>query len=66
LAPPTRRLFTSSTGVTVFTACSSTSTGGFPVRSPMRSSTSYTIFSAVDFLPRLITLLITWVTSGEL
>ena len=52
--------------MTVFTACSSTSTGGRPVFSPIRSSAEYTMVSAVDFFPRAITLLITCVTRGEL
>src|SRR5918994_1261457 len=65
VAPPTRRERTSSTGVSALIETSSASTGSLPVRSLRIASASYTIRSAVDFLPSSITRLMTWVTSLE-
>ena len=52
---------------------SSASTGSLPVRSERIASASYTIRSAVDFLPSSITLLMTcwtsferWIASGSI
>src|SRR3954465_4962260 len=65
VAPPTRRERTSSTGVSALIDASSCSIGSLPERSPMIDSASYTMRSAVDFLPSSMTLLITCWTRRE-
>src|SRR6202020_2664212 len=61
VAPPTRRDLTSTTGLTLSSACCSTAMASTPAAplffSLMRSMAPYTIFSAADFLPRSITIL---------
>src|SRR6202046_157493 len=61
VAPPTRRDLTSTTGLTLSRACCSTAIASTPAAplffSLMRSMAPYTIFSAADFLPRSLTML---------
>src|SRR5690606_40531281 len=56
VAPPTRRDFTSTDGEMLPSAFSTTSSG-FGFFSPITSMAPYTIFSATDFLPLYITML---------
>ena len=65
VAPPTRRLFTSSTGRTFSTARLTVATGSVPVLRSISVSASYTIFSDNDRLPRCRSLFTSWVTTTD-
>src|SRR6476659_6303487 len=65
VAPPTRRLFTSSAGRTFSTARLSVGTGSPLVLRSISLRAWYTICSAVERLPCWSTLLTSWVTTTE-
>src|SRR5262249_30863172 len=65
VAPPTRRLFTSSTGRTFSTARLTLPPRSVPVLRSISASASYTIRSDSDRFPRCRSLLTSWVTTTD-
>src|SRR5439155_15780121 len=63
LAPPTRRLLTSTMGLAFDSAWVNTSSGSLPPFLAMESKAPYTMRSATDFLPRLMSTLTNLATS---
>ena len=64
-APPTRRLFTSTIGFAFCSACVKTSSGSLPPFLLIASNAPYTMRSATDFLPAVMSTFMNFATSTE-